>query len=151
MGKQTMGTPAQALKHRGDNKLYRLQVSAHGSHTKNTLQGSKVERNSRYFHKIHWLTCYVTSYLYRPDDSHDSVVSLTIFLSFLTAPGQDCQSHGLWGKKNILKWNVTLLHKSGNLLGIMGMLYHKPKWSTNKNWHSSKYLPSCGICTSVYR
>ena len=27
MGKQTMGTPAQALKHRGDNKLYKLQVS----------------------------------------------------------------------------------------------------------------------------
>ncbi|CAH3030121.1 unnamed protein product [Porites evermanni] len=26
MGKQTMGTPAQALKHRGDNKLYRLQT-----------------------------------------------------------------------------------------------------------------------------
>ena len=26
MGKQTMGTPAQALKHRSDNKLYRIQV-----------------------------------------------------------------------------------------------------------------------------
>ncbi|XP_020616310.1 DNA-directed RNA polymerase I subunit RPA2-like isoform X2 [Orbicella faveolata] len=26
MGKQTMGTPAQALKHRGDNKLYRIQT-----------------------------------------------------------------------------------------------------------------------------
>ena len=60
-----MGTPAQALKHRGDNKLYRLQVSADGSETGSTLQGSEVERNSRYFHKIHWLTFffYVTSYL----------------------------------------------------------------------------------------
>ncbi len=27
MGKQTMGTPAHALKHRTDNKLYRIQVS----------------------------------------------------------------------------------------------------------------------------
>ena len=26
MGKQTMGTPAQALKYRSDNKLYRIQV-----------------------------------------------------------------------------------------------------------------------------
>lgn len=26
MGKQTMGTPAHALKHRTDNKLYRIQV-----------------------------------------------------------------------------------------------------------------------------
>ena len=25
MGKQTMGTPAHALKHRSDNKLYRIQ------------------------------------------------------------------------------------------------------------------------------
>lgn len=28
MGKQTMGTPAHALKHRTDNKLYRIQVRA---------------------------------------------------------------------------------------------------------------------------
>jgi len=26
MGKQTMGTPCQALKHRSDNKMYRLQT-----------------------------------------------------------------------------------------------------------------------------
>ena len=27
MGKQTMGTPCQALKYRSDNKLYRIQVT----------------------------------------------------------------------------------------------------------------------------
>ena len=31
MGKQTMGTPAHALKHRTDNKLYRIQVSTDSS------------------------------------------------------------------------------------------------------------------------
>ena len=90
-----MGTPAQALKHRGDNKLYRLQVSVHGYHTKNTLQGSKVERNSRYFHKIHWLTC-LCHFIFILTcqlsllclESHD-------FVSFLTAPRQDYQSYGL--------------------------------------------------------
>lgn len=39
MGKQTMGTPAQALKHRGDNKLYRIQV------------------RGIYYWVLHWWTC----------------------------------------------------------------------------------------------
>ena len=73
-----MGTPAQALKHRGDNKLYRLQVSAqsNGSQTETTLQGSKVERNSCYFHNMHWLTFFLAYFCLT------SAVSLKIFCLF---------------------------------------------------------------------
>lgn len=33
MGKQTMGMPCQAMKHRSDNKMYRLQVKSNPWHT----------------------------------------------------------------------------------------------------------------------
>ena len=97
-----MGTPAQALKHRGDNKLYRLQVSAHGSHTQSTLQGSKVERNSRYFHKMHWLTCLCPFiFIFRRANSRDSVVSLMIFCLF-SRPHEKTANLTVCGE-NILK------------------------------------------------
>ena len=101
-----MGTPAQALKHRGDNKLYRLQVSVHGYHTKNTLQGSKVERNSRYFHKIHWLTC-LCHFIFIQTCQ---LLSLTILCLF-SRPHDKTTNLTVCEENIILKLNVTLLQK----------------------------------------
>ena len=50
-----------------------------------------------------------------PTNSHDSALTLMIFLTFLTA-SQDSQSHSFL--ENIfLKWNATLLNKNGYSMG----------------------------------
>ena len=52
MGKQTMGTPAHAMKHRSDNKLYRIQNPQVGLFL------------SCHFLSCHFLSCLYLSCLY---------------------------------------------------------------------------------------